>query len=129
VISRLKENVMVKRIVLAGVLSACLLPGLAGAQQLPTDAEEEKMDAALRKFGYVTGQAFACHTKDQQTKLEKTALDVATNVLRLFGSDRAFFYAAAFGAGAAEVVDQAKCPAIVKQAEEMVGKMKVLSTR
>jgi hypothetical protein len=120
---------MTRKLWFVGALMVVLLPGLAGAQQLPTDAEEEKMDAALRKFGYVTGQAFACHTKDQQTKLEKTALDVATNVLRLFGSDRAFFYAAAFGAGAAEVVDQAKCPAIVKQAEEMVGKMKVLSTR
>ena len=87
------------------------------------------MDSALRKFGYVSGQAFACQTKEEQAKLEKTALNVATNILRLFGSDRAFFYAAAFGAGAAEPVDQAKCPAIAKQAGEMIGKMKVLSTR
>lgn len=119
---------MTKRL-LMGILMIGLLPALATAQQLPSDAEEEKMDSALRKFGYVSGQAFACQTKDQQVKLEKTALNAATNILRLFGSDRAFFFSAAFGAGAAETVDQTKCPAITKQAEEMVNKLKVLSTR
>jgi hypothetical protein len=106
-----------------------LLPGLAGAQQLPTDSEEEKMDSALRKFGYVSGQAFACHPKDQQIKLEKTALNVATNVLRLFGSDRAFYFAAAFGAGSSEQLDAKSCPEYIRQADEMVRKLNVLASR
>ena len=33
--------------------------------QMPSDAKEERMDATLRKFGYVTGQAFQCHGKEQ----------------------------------------------------------------
>ena len=33
------------------------------------EEDEEQMDAALRKFGYVSGQAFQCHTKEEQVKL------------------------------------------------------------
>src|SRR5262245_37422597 len=110
-----------------------LLTGVGGAQQpastLPTDQEEEQMDGALRKFGYVSGQAFQCHTKEQQAKAERVALDVATNILRLFGSDRAFFYAAAFGAGASEQMDQKACPGAIKEAATMIDKLKVLSAR
>ena len=62
-------------------------------------------------------------------KLEKTALNVGTNIPRLFGSDRAFFFAAAFGAGASEQLDTTKCPDFVKQADEMVRKLNVLASR
>lgn len=117
---------MNRKTLLMAALALCALPALASAQ-VPTDTEEERMDAAFRKFGYVSGQAFACHTKDQQAKLERTALNVGTNILRLFGSDRAFFFAAAFGAGSSAAVDQAKCPAVLKQADEMLAKLKVLS--
>ena len=107
----------------------CLTLSLAvAAQTRQAGDDEEQMDTALRKFGYVSGQAFSCHTKEQQTKLERTALDVGTNVLRLFGSDRAFFFAAAFGAGASEQVDAAKCPAVIKEAEQMIAKLKILSS-
>src|SRR5262245_47363861 len=117
---------------LAGLV-VLLLTGIGGAEQatsgLPTDQEEEQLDTAMRKFGYVSGQAFQCHTKEQQVNAERVALDVATNILRLFGSDRAFFYAAAFGAGASEQMDQEGCQAAIKAAAAMVGKLKVLSTR
>ena len=100
-------------------LAATALLALSGiaAAQMPSDAEEEKLDMTLRKFGYVSGQAFQCHSKEQQLKLEKTALNVGTNILRLFGSDRAFFFAAAFGAGAAEQLDTKTCPDLIRQAE------------
>jgi hypothetical protein len=113
---------------LLGCAALVSMQGLVMAQT-PSDAEEEKMDTALRKFGHVTGQAFQCHTKEQQVKLEKTALNVGTNIMRLFGSDRAFFYAAAFGAGAAEQLDTKKCAGIIKQADEMVKKLNVLASR
>lgn len=119
-----------RKILMIGLLAMCLSPGLAGAQSAPQGQpvdEEERMDLAFRKFGYVSGQAFQCQTKEQQVKLERTALDVATNILRLFGSDRAFFYTAAFGAGMTEQMDQAKCPDAIKQAEEMLARLKVLS--
>ncbi len=114
--------------VLAAGAALAAVQGVAMAQ-MPSDAEEERMDATLRKFGYVTGQAFQCHSKEQQLKLEKTALNVGTNILRLFGSDRAFFFAAAFGAGASEQLDTKKCPDLVKQADEMVRKLSVLASR
>jgi hypothetical protein len=114
------------------VLALCLLlPPFAAAQQGSKAVEdlEEQMDSALRKFGYVSGQAFQCHSKEEQTKLERTALNVGTNILRLFGSDRAFFYAAAFGAGMTEQMDKKTCPAAIKEATEMIGKLKTLSER
>jgi hypothetical protein len=111
-----------------GCVALVSVQGVAMAQ-MPSDAEEEKMDTALRKFGYVTGQAFQCQTKQQQVKLEKTALSVGTNILRLFGSDRAFFFAAAFGAGASEQLDTKRCAEYVKQADEMVRKLNVLASR
>ena len=119
---------MNRRTLLVGALALFTLQGSAWAQ-VPTEDQEEQMDASFRKFGYVTGQAFACHTKEQQKNLESTAFTVGTNILRLFGSDRAFFFAAAFGAGASQPVDATKCPALIKQAEEMVGRLKVLSSR
>lgn len=113
-----------------GVLAlSVLMSGVASAQQGPTVDEEERFDGVIRKFGYTSGQAFQCHTKDQQAKLERTALDVGTNILRLFGSDRAFYYAAAFGAGMTEQMDTKKCPEAIKQAGEMIEKLKVLSAR
>jgi hypothetical protein len=77
----------------------------------------------------VSGQAFQCHSKEEQIKLERTALNVATNILRLFGSDRAFFYAAAFGAGMTDEMDRKTCPAVIKQATDMIVKLKTLSER
>lgn len=124
---------MIRNAILAGGVLMCFVAGVRGAQQstpsVPTDQEEEQMDGALRKLGYVSGQAFQCHSKEQQAKLERTVLDIATNILRLFGSDRAFYYAAAFGAGASEEMDQKQCPAVLKEAETMIRQMKVLATR
>jgi hypothetical protein len=113
---------------LAAGVALVAVQGVAMAQ-MPSDAEEEKLDMTLRKFGYVSGQAFQCHSKEQQLKLEKTALNVGTNILRLFGSDRAFFFAAAFGAGAAEQLDTKTCPDLIRQADEMIRKLNVLASR
>lgn len=116
--------------ILAAAAFMLMLPGVAPAQQAgPTMDEEERMDSAMRKYGYISGEAYSCHTKEQQLKLERTAINVATNILRLFGSDRAFIFAAAFGAGAVQKMEPKDCPAVIKQAEEMIDKLKVLSSR
>ena len=121
---------MKKNWMLALAALVLLLPAVAAAQQPgPTADEDERIDTAMRKFGYISGEAFSCHTKDQQLKLERTALNVGTNILRLFGSDRAFLFAAAFGAGSVQKMDPKDCPGVIKQAEEMIGKLKVLSSR
>jgi hypothetical protein len=114
-----------------GCMLLCLLPAIAAPQQKaqPVD-EEEQMDSALRKFGYVSGQACQCQAAQaDKTKFERKALDIANGILRLFGSDRAFFYAAAFGAGLTATIDAKQCPEAIKQYEAMVARLKVLSTR
>jgi hypothetical protein len=114
-----------------GALTLCLLPALAGAQQKaqPVD-DEEQMDSVLRKFGYVSGQACQCQKLPaDKTRFELKSLDIATGILRLFGSDRAFFYAAAFGAGLTAAMEQSKCPEAIKQHEAMVTRLKVLGPR
>lgn len=116
-------------------LILCLLPLIVMPQQAAKQDtkqvdEEEQMDSALRKFGYVSGQACQCQKQeDEKTKIERRALDVATGILRLFGSDRAFSYAAAFGAGVAEQMDQKKCTEAIKQYETMVAKLKIFAAK
>lgn len=121
-----------RRKTMLGGLVLCLCAVIASAQQAPPATaidEEEQMDTALRKFGYVSGQAYQCYSAEQQGKVERTALDVATNILRLFGSDRAFFYAAAFGAGASGEMDRSGCPAAIKEASAMIERLTVLTAR
>lgn len=114
----------------AGIVTLCLTSSLANAWQSDQVMdEEEQMDKALRRFGYTSGQVFQCQPKEQQTKHERTALDIATNVLRLFGSDRAFYFAAAFGAGATEKMDDKSCAEASRQFRDMVSKLKVLAQR
>jgi hypothetical protein len=121
---------MIRKTLAMGLFALALLPGVASAQAPKAAVDpEEQMDTSFRKFGYVAGQAFQCHSKEQQVKLEKTALNVGTNILRLFGSDRAFFFAAAFGAGAAEQLDTTKCPDLIRQADEMIRRLNVLASR
>ena len=117
------------RMIVLSCLALAAMQGMAVQAQTPSADEEERMDATLRKFGYVSGQAFQCHTKDEQVKLERTALKVGTNILRLFGSDRAFFFAAAFGAGASATMDAGKCPEAIAQADDMVRRLNVLASR
>ena len=86
------------------------------------------MDQALRKMGYMSGRACQCQTEPAgKTKIERQGLDIANGVLRLFGSDRAFSYAAALGAGLTAEIDQNKCPEAIKEYEGMLAKLKVLA--
>src|SRR5690554_6864025 len=125
-----KESVMINRRVLGVGVMVFLLAGVGGAQQpgpaQPVD-EEEQMDTGLRKFGYISGQAFQCYDAKQQEQAQRVALDVATNILRLFGSDRAFFYAAAFGAGATAEIDKKTCPDAIREAKAVIEKLNALS--
>jgi hypothetical protein len=114
-------------------LALCLVTGAGMAQQPPpaqSADEEEQMDDALRKMGYVSGQACQCQTQlADKTRVERQSLDIANGILRLFGSDRAFTYAAAFGAGINGDLGQKKCPEVLKEYESMLGKLKVLAAR
>jgi hypothetical protein len=125
-----EEEIIMRVCMLVATLAFCLTSGRAFAQNSDHAVdEEEQMDKALRKLGHTSGQAFQCQSKQEQTRLEKTALDIATNVLRLFGSDRAFYFAAAFGAGATEKMDDKSCSEAATQFREMTAKLKALGSR
>lgn len=72
--------------------------------------EEEAFDDQLREFGYWSGAAFGCVPAARQAEIERQAMDTFHHIGRLFGTDRAFFYAAAFGNGTTIKVEAAKCP-------------------
>jgi hypothetical protein len=104
------------------VVAAIVASGSAAlsAQQAPAqapqalaqaiDEEEEAFDEKLRAFGYWSGVAFACVGEAKQPEVERKVLDTFSGIARLFGTDRAFFYAAAFGNGTTHKVEPAKCP-------------------
>jgi len=92
--------------------------------------EEEQMDNALRKLGYISGQAYQCQTAPaDKTKFEKTALDIANGILRLFGSDRAFSFAAAYGVGSTDKIDQKDCAEAIRRYDTAITKLKVLAIK
>lgn len=88
-----------------------LLPMLAFAQPKPDPAEEEdvKFEESIRDFGFLSGQVYQCLPEADRTAHDREVMKAFSGLVRLFGSDRAFFYAAAFGAGTNASIDKAKC--------------------
>jgi hypothetical protein len=118
---RLEENQVMSKLwkcVLVGAVIAVCGNAAVFAQQAPAqapaqaadDAEEEAFDEQLRAFGYWSGTAFGCVEEAKQAEVERKVLDTFNGIARLFGTDRAFFFAAAFGNGTTNKVDAAKCP-------------------
>jgi hypothetical protein len=91
--------------------------------------DEERLDEALNKFGHVSGQAFQCLEEKDRAAGQRKALDIANGILRLFGSDRAFFFAAAFGAGMSSEMDKTKCLETITQYKDMLSKLKALAQK
>lgn len=104
---------------------AALLPLAAVAQTAkPADApappislaeqEELRFEEAIRNFGFVSGAAYQCLPEADRTAHDREVLKAFSGLVRLFGSDRAFFYAAAFGAGISMSIDKAKCAGYIE---------------
>jgi hypothetical protein len=116
-----------KSLTIAAAIAAGTSP-LAYAQQQATSPapakaeavldEEEAFDESLREFGYWSGAAFACVGAEKQADVERKVLDTFNGIARLFGTDRAFFYASAFGNGTTHKVDAAKCPEFLEKFEK-----------
>lgn len=90
--------------------AAATLPVLADDSQ----DKDEAFDDAVRQFGYTAGAALQCTPEAGQPQMEKDVLKAFSGLSRLFGTDQAFFFAAAFGAGTQEKVDKADCPAHIQ---------------
>lgn len=104
------------RLPLLALSIAVLLPFTAAAQApkpgiSPSLVEQEdlKFEEAIRDFGFVSGAAYQCLPDAERTAHDRQVLTAYSGLVRLFGSDRAFFYAAAFGAGTSMSLDKAKC--------------------
>jgi hypothetical protein len=104
---------------------AALLPLAAVAQTAkPADApapalslaeqEDLRFEEAIRNFGFVSGAAYQCLPEADRAAHDREVLKAYSGLVRLFGSDRAFFYAAAFGAGTGMSIDKAKCAGYIE---------------
>ena len=104
------------RVRLHAVAFAILLPVLAGAQEKPTAVEDEdlRFEESIRNFGFVAGAAYQCLPEAERAAHDREVLKGYTGIARLFGTDRAFFFAAAFGAGTSTSIDKAKCTSYIE---------------
>ena len=87
--------------------------------------EEESFDAAVRNFGYASGLAHQCTPDAEKVAVERDVLKAYNGLVALFGSDQAFFYAAAFGAGSTAQYDKKKCKEYVTSFHEQMRRGKV----
>ncbi len=105
----------------AGSAATAWAQAPAGAANPPAAApaaavdEEELLDDKIREFGYWSGAAWGCVEEAKQPEVEKQVLDTFQHISRLFGTDRAFFYAAAFGRGTTTKIEAEKCPAFLEK--------------
>jgi hypothetical protein len=105
----------------AALAVSALLPLPAAAETpTPTPDPEEALDEGLKQFGYLAGLARGCVADEQQTDLEREALDLHAGIGRLLGTDRAFLFAAAFGYGTSVVVEIEQCKEVLSKYEERV---------
>jgi hypothetical protein len=103
---------------LALIVTILISLGTQSAIAQTTDMEEEQFDDAIEQFGYLSGNAFQCATSGEATVIEKQAMQSFTGISRLFGTDRAFFYSAAYGVGATAEIDKNKCSEYIRQFQE-----------
>jgi hypothetical protein len=91
---------------------ACAQPAKP-AQPAAVEDEDVKFEESIRNFGFVSGAAYQCLPEAERTAHDREVLRAYSGIVRLFGSDRAFFYAAAFGAGTSMSINKADCAGYV----------------
>ena len=97
-----------------------LVARLQAAQATPAQPDDdEQLDASLRKFGRAAGAAYQCADTDR----ERVVVDVKhaySRIGQLFGTDHAFYFAAAFGGGTVQDFDKGRCAELVKKLQDSV---------
>lgn len=104
-----------KKLTLITILMVGLFAPSTFAQSVD---EEEQFDKKIHQFGYVSGAAFQCAASGQSQAIEAGVMKAFTGISRLFGTDRAFFYAAAYGAGATNNIDRSQCAEYSRRFQE-----------
>lgn len=104
----------------AGALALAALLPVPGVAEQPAQDPEEEVDEGLKQFGYLAGLARGCVKTEQQTDLEREAVDLHAGIARLLGTDRAFLFAAAFGYGTSVSLETAECQEVLTRYEARV---------
>jgi hypothetical protein len=109
---------------LAGPVGAAAQDAPSGKPAATAEAvgAEEKLDEALKRFGYLAGLARGCVVNEQQSALEREVLDLNASITRLFGVDRAFLFSSAFGYGTSVEVTTDECVEVMKNYELRVAR-------
>jgi len=97
-------------------LTLALAASSAAAQD--EGAEEAAFDDALQDFGYAGGAAWQCAEDTDKGELVDSAMHVYNRLAQLFGTDQAFFFSAAFGAGTVDEIDTADCGRFASEFKE-----------
>lgn len=99
------------RSALAGAAAIALATsGAANAQEVDNDTEES-FDEALNQFGYAAGATHQCSTETEKEDVLRKVQHVYNRLAQLFGTDRAFFFSASFGAGSVDQIEPDSCDA------------------
>lgn len=96
------------------VLALCCV----AAPTIAQDEDEAAFDDALRNFGLTAGMAWQCSPEDMRESVDARTLEAYSGILRLFGSDRAFGFAASYGVGIAADVEDSDCAARIAAFED-----------
>lgn len=115
-----KVNICVAILALAAGLNFSG-PAMANEQ----DQQDEQFSDAVKDFAYAGGVAWQCAEPEARTDIERQSMIAYHGLVRLFGSDEAFFFAAAFGAGTSAQVEKAECAAFETQFREGLTKANV----
>ena len=110
---------MIKRIMV--ILLALGLAVSVNAQEVD---EDEKLEESVRNFGYISGVVLSCSKDGEKIEIERKALSYFTEVLRAFGSDSAFYYAASFGFGSVDKQSAMTCDEARAAFEQATAKKK-----
>ena len=93
---------------------AALLPAVSSAQVKTVAVDDDlNFEESIRSFGFISGAAYQCLPEADRSAHDREVLKAYSGLVQLFGTDRAFFYSAAFGAGTSTEIDKAKCPTYI----------------
>ena len=98
----------------------------AAATAEPIDPEEQ-LDDGFKRFGYLAGLARGCVKEEQRPTLEREALDLHSGISRLFGTDRAFLFTAAFGFGTSVSLEIKECEEVIAAYDQRVANFRAKS--
>lgn len=113
---------MIRKIQFASLTLLSALAVMTPAMAEETADEDEQFTEAVRDFGYAGGAAWQCAAEDARGDIERQAMVSYNGLARLFGTDEAFFFSTAFGAGTSAPIDKAECETFTKQFQEGMSK-------